>query len=469
MKLFAKIFICTVLVITIALSVTGYIMISGSFRSAVEREYNNSRTQHQMLKFALQSAMLSRTEAGDRLSDEALSEAAGTLSYYAENHGAGAAVLLADGGVLYSSLPKGVDLAASVPEGELVSRIEREDGGAHRIAFAGSFTQSGRTVTLVSMRDVSTVFEEKRLSEKRFFTTFIITELAGAAVMLSLALVITRPINRLIKSTRAFARGERGIRTRVTSRDETGELSRSFNEMAETIEDNIAKLELAAKQKDDFTASFAHELKTPLTSVIGYADMIYQRSDLTRGQIREAAGYILGEGMRLEALSLKLMELIVLEKQAFTLNSLPAEEVLRDAAATARPMLESRGARLTLSAEPAYIAVEPDLFKTLLLNLIDNGAKAGAHTIAVSGRLVGGKYGITVADDGCGIPRDKLDRIKEAFYMVDKSRSRKQHGAGLGLAIAERIANVHGTSLGFASVEGEGTIVSFDLKGESAE
>lgn len=283
MKLFAKIFICTVLVITIALSVTGYIMISGSFKSAYVREFSNCRTQHQMLKFALQSAMLARSEDGT-LTDGQLTEAAGRLSFSSE-YGTGAAVVSEDGSVLYSTLPQGVDTATRTAEGELASIVEKEDGGAVHIVFRGSFTQSGRTVTLISFKDISGIFEEKRLSERRFFTTFIITELAGSAVMLTLALLITRPINRLTKSTRAFAEGELGVRTPVTSRDETGELSRSFNEMAETIEDNIAKLELAAKQKDDFTASFAHELKTPLTSVIGYADMIYQRGDLTKEEI----------------------------------------------------------------------------------------------------------------------------------------------------------------------------------------
>ncbi|MBR0135425.1 MAG: HAMP domain-containing protein [Clostridia bacterium] len=467
MKLFAKIFICTVLVITIALSITGYIMISGSFKSAYEREFNNSRTQHQMLKFALQSAMIAGND-GSGLTDEQLTAAASRLAFSNE-FGMGAAVFSEDGSAVYSTLPERIGSDFEVREGELVSLVEKEDGGAVHIVFSGSFTQSGRTVTLVSVRDITSIFEEKSLSERRFFTTFIIAELAGSAVMLTLALLITRPINRLIKSTRAFAGGERGVRTEVTSSDETGELSRSFNEMAETIEENIEKLELAAKQKDDFTASFAHELKTPLTSVIGYADMIYQRRDLTPEQIHEASGYILNEGMRLEALSLKLMELIVLEKQDFTLNYLPAEEVINDAAATARPMLEGRGTALELTLSPAYVAVEPDLIKTLLLNLIDNGAKAGAKTIGVTGIPEGGGYRITVRDDGRGIPADKLSRIKEAFFMVDKSRSRKEHGAGLGLAIAERIASVHGTSLEFTSVEGIGTSVSFVLKGENAE
>lgn len=143
--------------------------------------------------------------------------------------------------------------------------------------------------------------------ERSFLKTYAVTELIGAFITLGFSLYITRPINRLTKSTRAFAGGKLDERSSVRSGDEIGELAGSFNSMAETIEETIQKLELSAKQQKDFTSSFAHEIKTPMTSVIGYADMIYQREDMTREETKNAAGYILNEGLRLEALSQKLM------------------------------------------------------------------------------------------------------------------------------------------------------------------
>jgi len=121
-----------------------------------------------------------------------------------------------------------------------------------------------------------------------------------------------------------IADGSYSERLKVFSNDEMGELSKRFNTMAETIEERIAELSNAAKQKEDFVSNFAHELKTPLTSVIGYADMIYQKP-LSREDTKNAAAYILDEGLRLEALSLKLMDLVVLNRQDFVLEELPAD------------------------------------------------------------------------------------------------------------------------------------------------
>ena len=156
----------------------------------------------------------------------------------------------------------------------------------------------------------------------------------------------------------------------------------------------------------------------------------------------------------------------MLGKQDFTLTEMRADEVVQDIADTLRPFMEKRSIRFTTSAQPAYIRIEFDLFKTLLLNLIDNAAKADSKHIVLNGKLEGNRYILSVTDDGCGIPKDKLDRITEAFYMVDKSRSRSQHGAGLGLAIASSIAGLHNTRLVYQSEVGVGTVVTVVLDTE---
>ena len=108
------------------------------------------------------------------------------------------------------------------------------------------------------------------------------------------------------------------------------------------------------------------------------------------------------------------------------------------------PLVLESGRSIEIDAEEQVVYGEPDLLITLIINLIDNGLKAsdGAKVI-LSGRVEGHRYRISVRDFGCGIPAEELQRITEAFYMVDKSRARAQHGAGLGLSIAVRIAKIH--------------------------
>ena len=306
-------------------------------------------------------------------------------------------------------------------------------------------------------------------------------------IILILSAFITNPIKKINKAAAEIAQGNYHERLPISSGsevllrkthlwrpgifrvpDEIGELSNSFNLMANAVEDKIYELSENAKQKEDFVANFAHELKTPLTSVIGYADMIYQKT-LPPQQIKDAALYILNEGLRLESLSLKLMDLIVLNRQDFILEEMNAEELFENIAGSLKPMLEDKNVPLHLNIQDAFIKVEYDLFKTLMFNLIDNAVKAGCKRIDISGSLNENGYNIDVTDNGRGMPMSELTRITEAFYTVDKSRSRKQHGAGIGLALAARIAEIHGSTLTFNSAENVGTVAKIILGYERSD
>ena len=204
-----------------------------------------------------------------------------------------------------------------------------------------------------------------------------------------------------------------------------------------------------------------------MTSIIGYADLLRSRP-ASPEQVQESAGYIFREGRRLEALSRKLMDLSVLDRQEFSLRPVPMDRFLTRVGGALRPALTRQGIRLTVSAQPGKIPIEPDLMETVCLNLIDNARKSidGDGAISLEGMAErGGGYCIRVTDNGKGIPEEELARIAEPFYMVDKSRSRAQGGAGLGLALCKRIIDLHGGRLVFQSVVGQGTRVRVHLTG----
>ena len=232
------------------------------------------------------------------------------------------------------------------------------------------------------------------------------------------------------------------------------------------LERNISDLENVALRREEFIGSFAHELKTPLTAIIGYADMLRSK-DMSPKTRFTAAGYIFSEGKRLEALSLKLMDIIVAGKQELELKRFEIGYFIRTVAAVTVPSLSSEDITLDMRWEPGYIEVEPDLFKTLMINLVDNARKASKRnsTIELYGKAEDGGYAMYVQDHGRGIPQDELIKITEPFYMVDKSRARAQNGAGLGLALCQRIAELHNTKLEYSSELGQGTTVRILLKG----
>jgi len=453
MRLFAKFFLCATFVISVALLFSGYLLITFSHEAAIERELERAATQFQFDKFAIQVRMISNA-GGPEI---------GVYSTWASDLSGLAAFFSYDRTLLYSNLPPETDFTL-LENASDINRAYRLQtlGEDSYILFGGRLTQNDITLYIVVATDITAVLTLREQMTQSFMQVYFITLILSMVIILVLSTLMTRPIKKMSKAAMQIAKGNYSGRLHVARGDEIGMLSDSFNLMADAIEDKVYELLENAKQKEDFVANFAHELKTPLTSVIGYADMLYQKN-LNADQVKDAAWYILNEGLRLEALSLKLMELIILNKQDFVLESICAEELLADISGGLMPVLEEKKIILKVNIHPAYIMVEYDLFKTLLLNLLDNAIKAGCSTIEIIGRQTLEQYDMNVVDNGRGIPEAELARIKEAFYTVDKSRSRKQHGIGLGLALADKIAKMHGSKLEFLSTEGVGTVAKFSL------
>jgi len=452
-RLFAKFFLCATCVISVALLLSGYLLITFSYESAINREIERAINQFQYDKFTIQAGLLSyvdslEEEISPKLLKRLSSEVSGLTAFFAE-----------DKTLIYSDLPvqAGFSLPAEIPDGYYVMQMQTVDDDNY-ITVNGRLNQSGVTMYLLIATDISGIIAQKEQMMQRFVQIYFTTLLFSMVLILILSLFITKPIKRMNKAASEIARGRYNERLSVSSGDEIGELSGSFNLMADAVESKICELVENARQKEDFAANFAHELKTPLTSVIGYADMLYQKI-LPPDQVKDAALYILNEGLRLEALSLKLMDLFIMNRQDFILEEIRSDELIKNIAGGLKPVLDEKRVTLQLNIQSAFILVEQDLCKTLLLNLIDNAIKAGCDKIEMTGRQNNNIFIISITDNGRGIPASELARITEAFYTVDKSRSRKQHGAGLGLALAERIAEVHGCSLAFDSVEGVGTTV----------
>jgi signal transduction histidine kinase len=457
MRLFAKFFLCATIVISVALLFSGYLLITNAHENAVGRERDRALNQYQYDKFTVQAELIANAASLQNglysdLLNRLASDLSGSVAFFDE-----------DKTLLYSDISPQTDFALldDISDTIVANRIQTIDGNSS-LVVGGKLTQSGVTLYLLIATDISPVIAQKELMAQSFIKVYFVTLAISMIIIWLLSALMTRPIKRLSRAAAGIAGGNYRERIPLSSSDEIGDLSKSFNLMADAVEDKINELAANARQKEDFVASFAHELKTPLTSVIGYADILYQKT-LPPEQVKDAAWYILSEGLRLEALSLKLMDLIVLNRQDFTPEVMPSNELFQNVVGGLNPLLEEKKVSLRIKAAPAYVKVEYDLFKTLMLNLIDNAIKAGGSVIEVAGEQSGNRYCVSVSDNGRGISASELDRITEAFYMVDKSRSRKQHGAGLGLALAARIAEIHGGMLRFESEEGTGTVVTLDL------
>jgi len=344
----------------------------------------------------------------------------------------------------------------------------RSEDGIYLLQIAGQFDFGSRTLYLESLYDLSHVFVGRQYQQAIYRQLFIVIIALGAALSWLLSFWMTSPLRKLSRVTRTIASGDLSCRAAMSGRDEIGVLAADFNNMTDRLEQNINEMKDTMRRQEEFMGGFAHELKTPLTSIIGYADLL-RGHELSSTDKQEAANYIFMEGRRLEVLSLKLLDLIVLKKRDFTFLPISIARIVDDAARLVRPILKKRNVRLTYDCDSGVCMIEPDLFMSLLLNLIDNARKAidGEGLISIRSRTAGGVCEIRLTDDGRGIPEDELNKIKDAFYRVDKSRSRVQGGVGLGLRLCDEIAALHGGEISFESELDKGTTVIIRLNEES--
>lgn len=462
MKLFWKLFCSLVSITILACSVGGFVLIDGQFRTALEQEALALYDENDMLRYVLSQAAEGQALSGREELSRLTGNVAPTVAFRLSDR-AGTA-LGGSGSLFVDPLP----LISGLTENQRGWRLDRIGEGAFVLHGASAFPLPDGTVYLENCRDVSALFAQRSAQYRSFFYMMLALAAGVGALSLVVSHIILRPLGQVSAAARRMADGELGQRVPVAGGDELGRLSADFNAMARRLEEQMEELAAAARRQEDFTGSFAHEIKTPLTSIIGYADLLLSRDNGPK-QVRESAGYIFQEGRRLEALSGKLMELIVLDRQDFPLRPVSMRAFLEDTGNALRPAFEQAGLRLDLDAEEAPTFLEPDLMKTVCLNLLDNARKATAPggVVTLTGRGSEAGYLIEVADTGRGIPAEELSRITEPFYMVDKSRARAQGGAGLGLALCRRIVDLHGGTMEFESVTGRGTTVRVRLKGGS--
>ena len=289
--------------------------------------------------------------------------------------------------------------------------------------------------------------------------------LFGGIASWAMSFYMTKPLVKVSKTARALSTGNLDARVNPKTHDEIGQLGYDFDNMADRLSENINELKMSMEHQEMFMGSFAHELKTPMTSIIGYADLLRSES-LSPEESQEAANYIFSEGKRLEALSFKLLDLLMMRNQNLNLVPTDMKSMIENLTYHLQPVYRKKGLDLRCRCEPSLCMVEPDLFSSVIANLVDNSRKAmdKGGNILIMGESINGNYRIRVIDNGRGMPEEAIRHITEAFYRVDKSRSRAQGGAGLGLTLCKEIISLHNGKIAFASKEGEGTCVSVTIK-----
>ena len=458
MKFRYKVLLINIIFISLSLSAAGFIMLLRQNRMMMDAEVKNAVTENNLAQSVMEYSMLDIINSFDKnLQDElpgiAERVSVGMLS------GTSDLYIYYDSELLYST----EDVKEiQVPEYDTDNLgkqyiIEEKDGNTYIYVFTSSRPDT-RVIEIITRRNVTDTVKILDNTARNFslFLTAII--LLSGLIIYFITKLLTRPLENLNTVTDKFAEGKFDTRSEVTSRDEVGLLSEKFNHMADSVEEHIDELEDMIHRRDQFVADFTHEIKTPMTTIIGYADII-RSVDLPREDEINAASYIYSEGRRLEQMSAHLFDLIYLKDG--TVPKQPVNSVALGEAVikTVKPSIEKAGLKLEYSFDDTTIMGDSALLATAFINLLDNARKASSKGSEVSftGKKDGDKYRFVVEDHGIGISEEDLGKICDEFYMVDKSRSRKEGGAGLGMSLVNAIMREHGFEFSIESELGKGT------------
>lgn len=458
-----KLILTISVLIALTFSAGGTILISVSFQNSLETETQAALNDFQ----GIQNTLFLLNSMGSQTGFDNLREALDGMAEQKVGRWQALCLKAGDHTIYQSRGELLMGYALPALSTSQCSYIRLDDSYGQGLLAQSTIAAGSEKLVLTARFDFSSLYRTRESQNRIYLAAYAAVVTLGILAAVVLSFTMTRRLRRLTTAVRKIAGGDLTTRSRIASSDEFGQLSRDFDAMADKLQETLSRMELDMARQESFMGAFAHELKTPMTAIIGFADLLRQ-GNLDESTRMTAANYIFTEGRRLEKLSFKLLELIVLRKDAIAMKRVWLNRYLEEIERALAPSLREKGIRLVCRAEQARAVLEPDLVKSLLYNLIDNASKAmdQGGIIGVKATAIPGGCQFYVADNGRGMEEKELARITEAFYRVDKSRSRAQGGAGLGLALCKQIVELHNGSIHFDSKPGAGTQVTVTLYGK---
>jgi len=441
-RFWQKTYILTLLLFLVCLYTGVFSLAYYTYGKSVENAESLCGSEYGYISRSFERDFNAMTSGSDKSSPSLLMESYG-------NHYKSERILLAfrkEDNIIYSSFD-------GTPETSGSGKIrEAEINGSRHIMIVSEIC-SGE-YTLIYAKDASTLDNEFR---RLMITYSAVAAFVSAVLAVSLLFVLKKlsvPLEKLQKTTEKISSGDMTVTADESGKDEFSELAKSFNIMVSTVKDQMAELEKDAERKQLLVDNMAHEMRTPLTSIRGYAEYI-ERAAVPDEEKSDAARRIVSETDRLKRISEKILDISFIRENKINREPVDISIILRDTAGRLEQKAKERGVFLTVSEGECTAYGDETLLSMLFYNLTDNAIKACRE----GGKVVLSCEGMTasVADNGKGMTKEQLSHITEPFYRTDRSRSRAEGGAGLGLSLCDRIIKAHGAEMIFTSEYGKGT------------
>ena len=515
MKFRYKVLFTNLILLSLGLGLVGYLMIHKNFELAKQTQLKNAIVQNNLVQSSVEYELLQLLNSASDNSVSQDADSSEASNNNTDNSGAKKSSVTASsitaqlpqiGGRVSSSVRSRDSFFYIYFDGEKVYTDDKSDAGIsdtlfknlttgnknyvikeesqkHYIYVTSQSMIDEKNLWIVSKCDASEAYTLLGEQIKYFRLIIIVILIAESAAMYFISRYMTKPLEKLNHVSEEIAQGDYATRVNVKSHDEIGLLAQKFNIMAQAVSEHVDELNDMVHRREQFVADFTHEIKTPMTSIIGYADTM-RSLELPREEQMMALGYIFSEGKRLESMSQKLFELIYLRRHDIEKERVHMADLCAEVVKVVEPAYENRHLTIETEIEDAVLTVNRELLVTALVNLMDNARKASeeGQQVEVTGKFVDNRacnipkdktdigeaesaddgncaraYEICIIDHGIGMTKEQAERICDEFYMADKSRARKEGGAGIGMSLVAVILEHHNAVLSVESEPGCGT------------
>ena len=317
---------------------------------------------------------------------------------------------------------------------------------------------NGSGIYFTYIDDISFLKQDKLNNIYFIFTINILLAIIIIIIIYSIAKEITKPIEILINNIKEIINGNYTEKLNYSSNVyEFKVISEQFNLMNDEIENKLRLLKEQNQSKQRFIDNLTHEIRTPLTSIIGYSSLMVNKKVTDLDLMRDSFVNINREGKRILSLTSKLVKLITLDKTVLHKENIDLYDTLKEVKYIFDPKLKEKDISLEVKGCSYHINVDKELFMVLITNLIDNSIKALNDRAEKTIILEIMENSLKIEDTGVGIEEKELKKILEPFYMIDKSRQSSINGFGLGLSICKQILEIHHMDWSIESTFGKGT------------
>ena len=358
---------------------------------------------------------------------------------------------------------RGIELSITPHRGQIepILSLYESDAGEYFFRVRGHVPTMFRDFDLLATFPVTERIVELREIQRILLYLFVGFSLLAAVILYVTLSRIFKPLEVVALSAEKIARGHYDERIEIQGKNELMIMATQFNQMAAEIEKQIQLLQEEAERKQQFVDNLAHEMRTPLTSIYGYAEYM-QKGLISEDDRIEATTYLLEEAGHLRKITNSMLELASLRNYIVKEEEISIVRLFQQVATSLELPFKSYGTKLVIEPLDEKIIGQEDLLKSLLMNLCVNGAKAckkGSGEVTLTARREDRQILFLIEDNGCGMREAEIGRITEPFYQVNQVRNRANDGVGLGLTLCQKIVELHGATMEITSAIEIGTKV----------